>query len=155
MYSGLMTELHTRMMQRAIELAQAAGEAGEIPVGAVIYLADGTILGEGQNATEAEQDVTLHAEIVALRAACKAARNKFLPEAYLAVTLEPCAMCAQALSYARLKTIYFGTEDVKSGGTLNGARVFDHAHHKPSVVDGFMAIETAALLPDFFKKKRI
>jgi len=149
-----MSDIHTTMMQQAIKLAKAAGKAGEVPVGAVIYLSDGTVLGAGQNQTEAAQDVTLHAEIVALRAACKTAKNKFLPDAYLAVTLEPCAMCAAALAAARIKAIYYGAADPKSGGTLNNARVFDHTHHKPMVIDGFMQQETAALLPDFFEKKR-
>lgn len=149
-----MTDVHTRMMHRAIELAHTAEQQSELPVGAVIYTKNGDILGEGYNQTEAFHDPTLHAELVALKAALKHVGEKYLPEAYLAVTLEPCAMCAQALSYARIHTIYFGASDVKSGGTLNGARIFDHAHHKPIIVNGFMEDETKHLLPDFFQKKR-
>lgn len=149
-----MTDLHTRMMRRALELAKQAAVADEVPVGAVVYTSSGEILGEGYNQTEAMQDPTQHAEMRALKAALMRVNSKQLENAFLAVTLEPCAMCAQAISYARVNTLYFGASDPKSGGTLNGARVFDYAHHKPEIIDGLLAEEAKALLQTFFQKKR-
>lgn len=149
-----MTDLHTKMMRHALKLAEKAARADEVPVGAVVYTQDGTILGEGYNQTEAKEDPTQHAEFIALRDALSKVKGKHLTDCCLAVTLEPCAMCAQAISYARIKTLYFGASDPKSGGTFNGARIFDHAHHSPEIIDGLLADEAKTLLQDFFQKKR-
>lgn len=149
-----MSDLHTRMMTRALELAQAAALAGEVPVGAVVYDAAGTILAEAHNSVESSGDVTAHAEFVATKAAAAALRIPYLENCYVAVTLEPCAMCAQALSWLRVKGIYFGGHDVKSGGVVNGARVLDHAHWKPDVIGGLMETECVTLLKTFFEERR-
>ncbi len=149
-----MSDVHHQMMQRAIELAQEAAAAGEVPVGAVLYRADGTVLGEARNRVEELKQPTAHAEMLALQAAHENTGEKYFEDAVLAVTLEPCAMCAQALSHSRVGQIRFGAYDVKSGGTVNGARVLEHAHFKPEVLGGLEEAHSAQLLKDFFKDKR-
>src|SRR5512145_3441197 len=115
-------------MARALELAAAAGEAGEAPIGCVIVDASGAVVAEGANAPIASCDPTAHAEIVALRAAARKLGNyRLRPDLTLYVTLEPCAMCAGAISHARIARLVYGASDAKGGGVEHGARVFDQA----------------------------
>ena len=146
----------TSHMDQALVEARAAAERGEVPVGAVIVAPDGRVVSAAGNRTREWKDPTAHAEIVALRAACAAQGSDRLPDHDLYVTLEPCAMCAAALAAARIRRIYYGASDPKSGGVAHGARVFSHpqAHHSPEVYDGFREAEAAALLRDFFASKR-
>ncbi len=143
-------------MKHALEQAQAAADRGEVPVGAVIVAPDGQVVAADGNRTRELNDPTAHAEILALRAACAAAGSERLPDHDLYVTLEPCAMCAAALAAARIRRIYYGASDPKSGGVAHGARVFSHpqAHHRPEVYDGIAAEEAAALLKRFFAAQR-
>lgn len=149
-----MTDLHTKMMHHALDMAQKAVDAEEVPVGAVVYDAKGVVLAAAHNETKAQNDPTAHAEFLACQRAAKARGDAYLTDCFLAVTLEPCAMCAQALSYYRLKEIRFGAYDVKSGGTVNGARVLDFAHHKPVVLGGVCEEICVDMLQDFFKERR-
>ena len=148
--------MHEDMMQRALELAREASASAEVPVGAVIYSKDGEIIGEGRNFIIDSNDPTAHAEIVALRHASQALKSARLDGLMMAVTLEPCAMCAQAISHARIAELRFGAFDVKSGGVQNGARIYDHktCHHKPVVYGGLMETECAEILQAFFRGKR-
>lgn len=148
--------LHKQMLDRALELANVAAKCDEVPVGAVIYDEDGKIWGEGYNLTITNADPTAHAEIVALREAGKKRGTPNLTGLMLAVSLEPCAMCAQALAWARIKEVRFAATDPKSGGVLQGAAVYTHktCHHKPFVDHGYLAEESKLLLQTFFKAKR-
>ncbi|MFZ2619637.1 MAG: nucleoside deaminase [Alphaproteobacteria bacterium] len=148
-----MTDVHTRMMHVALEHAQKAANAGEVPVGAVIYRGE-TILAVAHNHTEAERDPTAHAELLALHLARVATGQMYLEDCTIAVTLEPCAMCMAALCWARVGEVRFGAYDVKSGGTVSGARVPDHAHHKPIIVGGMCEAEAKAQLQAFFQARR-
>ncbi|WP_299640160.1 nucleoside deaminase [uncultured Ruegeria sp.] len=143
-------------MEQALSEARAAADRGEVPVGAVIVGPDGTVVAAAGNQTRELNDPTAHAEIVALRAACAQAGSERLPDHDLYVTLEPCAMCAAALAAARIRRIYYGAADPKSGGVAHGARVFSHAqaHHVPEVYDGIASEDAAALLKDFFASRR-
>ena len=143
-------------MDMALRQAAAAAERGEVPVGAVIVDTKGAVIAEAGNRTEELADPTAHAEILAIRAAAKALDSPRLAECDLYVTLEPCAMCAAAISGARLRRLYFGAYDPKSGGVEHGAKVFDHAtcHHKPEVIGGLAETDAAKLLQDFFKERR-
>ena len=145
-------------MQRALELARAAAEAGEVPVGAVVVdPASGRIVGEGANAPIAGHDPTAHAEIQALRAAAQALGNYRLTGLDLYVTLEPCAMCAGAISFARIRRVTFAADDPKGGALLHGPRFFEQAtcHWRPQLGrDEAAAPEAAALLRDFFAARR-
>ncbi len=142
-------------MTEALKEAENAGLSGEVPVGAVI-VSKGEIIARGQNRTRRDNDPTAHAEMVALRQAAKIVSNFRLDSCDLYVTLEPCAMCAGAISEARIQRLYFGAEDEKSGGTFHGAKVFSHSncHHKPEIYSGISADESAALLRMFFSSKR-
>ncbi len=146
----------TSHMQAALAEARAAGLRGEVPVGAVIVDASGRVVASAGNATRAGHDPTAHAEIVAIRAACAALGAERLVDHDLYVTLEPCAMCAAAISAARIRRLYYAAGDPKSGGVAQGARVFSHpqCHHVPEVYDGIAAPASEALLRDFFKKRR-
>lgn len=148
--------LHDDMMRRALELARAAQALDEVPVGAVVYDESGKIVGEGHNCVVKSGDPTAHAEVVALRAAAKAMNTPRLDGLMMAVSLEPCAMCAQAISHAKIKVLRFGAYDVKSGGVHNGARIYDHTtcHHKPEVYGGLMEEACADVLQSFFREKR-
>ena len=150
------TELHQKMLEQAYALAQKAAEMDEVPVGAVVYDEDGKIWGEGHNLTITNADPSAHAEIMALREAGKNRGTPNLTGLMLAVSLEPCAMCAQAMAWARIKEVHFSATDPKSGGVLQGASVFTHktCHHKPAVFHGYLADENKALLQTFFKAKR-
>ncbi len=143
-------------MDKALVEARAAADRGEVPVGAVIAGPDGVIVASAGNRTRELNDPTAHAEILALRAACTAAGSERLPDHDLYVTLEPCAMCAAALAAARIRRIYYGAADPKSGGVAHGARVFTHsqAHHVPEVYDGIQGQEAADLLKEFFAARR-
>ncbi len=144
-------------MRIALELAQAAADAGEAPIGAVVIdPATGAVVAAAHNAPIARHDPTAHAEILALREAGRALGNYRLTDLTLVVTLEPCAMCAGAISHARIGRVVFGAEDPKGGGVLHGARVFDQptCHWKPQVAGGVLADESAALLKGFFKARR-
>lgn len=142
-------------MNIALEQARAAADRGEVPVGAVIVQGDQVVAAAG-NRTRELNDPTAHAEILALRAACAEVGSERLPDHDLYVTLEPCAMCAAALSAARIRRIYYGAADPKSGGVAHGARVFTHpqAHHAPEVYDGIAGQEAADLLKTFFATRR-
>lgn len=143
-------------MQAALEQARDAGARGEVPVGAVIVAPDGRIVARAGNRTREWNDPTAHAEIVAIRAACAAAGVERLIGHDLYVTLEPCPMCAAAISNARIARLYYGAADPKSGGVAVGARVFRHrqCHHVPEVYDGIAAAEAEQLLVAFFRARR-
>ncbi len=143
-------------MNIALKQARFAAERGEVPVGAVIVSPGGQVVAEAGNQTRELNDPTAHAEILALRIACAQAASQRLPDHDLYVTLEPCAMCAAALSAARIRRIYYGADDPKSGGVAHGARVFTHpqTHHKPEVFDGISAEDCEALLREFFEARR-
>ena len=144
-------------MKRALDLAAAAGAAGEAPIGCVIVDERGAVIAEGANAPIASHDPTAHAEVVALRKAAAALQNyRLAPNLTLYVTLEPCAMCAGAISHARIARLVYGAGDPKGGGVEHGARVFDQptCHWKPAVHTGIRAEESATLLRDFFKARR-
>ncbi len=144
-------------MGQALDLARAAAEAGETPIGCVIVDAEGQVIATGANAPICAHDPTAHAEIRALRdAAQKLGNYRLKPDLTLYVTLEPCAMCAGAISHARIARVVYGASDPKSGGVENGARVWDHAqtHWKPKITAGVEAEAAATLLRDFFKARR-
>jgi tRNA(Arg) A34 adenosine deaminase TadA len=143
-------------MARALELAAAAVEADEVPVGAVIVAADGTVLAEDRNRMRELTDPTAHAELLAIRAACRRAGTERLVDADIYVTLEPCTMCAAAISFARLRRLYYGASDPKAGGIEQGARVFSRptCHHVPEVYPGVGESAAAELLKAFFQSKR-
>jgi len=149
---------HDEMTMRiALGLAQDAAAAGEAPIGAVIVdPATGEIVARAANAPIAGHDPTAHAEILALRAAAAARGNYRLTGLTLFVTLEPCAMCAGAISHARIGRLVFGAADAKGGGVIHGAKVFDHktCHWRPEVEGGVLAEESAVLLRDFFRARR-
>ncbi len=145
-------------MQRALALARAAGEAGEVPVGAVVVdPSDGSIIGEGANAPIASHDPTSHAEIVAMRAAAEALGNYRLMGFDLYVTLEPCAMCAGAISLARIRTLIFAATDEKGGAVLHGSRFYTQptCHWRPNIVrDEASAQAASTMLKEFFRSRR-
>ncbi|GGA20442.1 tRNA-specific adenosine deaminase [Salipiger profundus] len=143
-------------MEQALAEARAAAARGEVPVGAVVVAPDGRVAAAAGNRTRELNDPTAHAEILALRAACAAAGSERLPGHDLYVTLEPCPMCAAAISAARIARLYYGATDPKSGGVAHGARVFAHpqCHHVPEVYDGIAAREAETLLRGFFAERR-
>ncbi|PKQ13526.1 MAG: tRNA-specific adenosine deaminase [Alphaproteobacteria bacterium HGW-Alphaproteobacteria-1] len=143
-------------MSAALDEAQAAARRGEVPVGAVVVAPTGEIVARAGNRTRELSDPTAHAEILALRQACAMLGSERLPGHVVYVTLEPCAMCAAALSAARIARLYYGASDPKSGGVAQGARVFSHpqCHHVPEVYDGIGAGEAQALLTRFFAARR-
>ncbi len=143
-------------MRAALDEARAAARRGEVPVGAVVVAPSGRIVARAGNRTRELSDPTAHAEILALRLACAAAGSERLVGHDLYVTLEPCAMCAAAISVARIARLYYGAADPKSGGVAQGARVFTHpqCHHAPEVYDGIGAGEAEALLRTFFTARR-
>ncbi|MDJ0825098.1 MAG: nucleoside deaminase [Rhodobacter sp.] len=146
----------TSHMDRALEEARAAAARGEVPVGAVVVAPDGGVVAAAGNRTREFNDPTAHAELLALRAACAAAGSERLPGHSLYVTLEPCPMCAAAISLARIARLYYGAADPKSGGVAHGPRIFDHpqSHHRPEVYDGIGAEAAARLLQEFFAARR-
>ena len=144
-------------MALALAEAEAASGRGEVPVGAVVVDgATGAVIARAGNRVEELRDPTAHAELVALRAAAQARGQKWLEGCDLYVTLEPCAMCAAAISLARIRRLYFGAYDPKSGGVDHGARVFDHptCHHRPEVYGGIQESAAGELLKAFFRDRR-
>ncbi|GGB49494.1 tRNA-specific adenosine deaminase [Tistrella bauzanensis] len=144
-------------MQAALAEARAAAARGEVPVGAVIIdPVTGKILAAASNRTETDHDPTAHAEILAIRAAARMLATPRLTGLDLWVTLEPCAMCAQAIAFARIRRLYYGAADPKGGGVEHGARVFSHptCHHRPEVFGGIAETEASRLLKIFFKSLR-
>lgn len=135
--------------------AEAARARGEVPIGAAILL-DGKVIGRGGNRTREDNDPTAHAEIVAIRAACAALGSERLGGADLYVTLEPCPMCAAAISFARLRRLYYAASDPKGGGVEQGPRIYAHptCHHQPEVYSGIREGEAAAMLRAFFLERR-
>lgn len=142
-------------MQRALALARAAADAGEVPIGAVVTRS-GVIIGEGENRNRRDNDPSAHAEMVAIRAAAARIGDYRLIDCDLYVTLEPCPMCAGAISHARIARLYFGADDPKGGGVVHGARVFAHpqCHHRPEVYGGIGEKEASAALRAFFSERR-
>jgi tRNA(Arg) A34 adenosine deaminase TadA len=142
-------------MRRALDLAAEAAAAGEVPVGAVVTLGD-QVIAESRNAMRGSLDPTAHAEMVAIRAAAERLGICRLDDCTLWVTLEPCAMCAAAVSLARIKALRFGAEDPKGGGIIHGPRIFAQptCHHRPDVLGGIGEAEAAELLRGFFEERR-
>jgi tRNA(adenine34) deaminase len=142
-------------MARALQEAQAAADRGEVPVGAVV-VRDGAILAAAGNSPRAAHDPTAHAEMLAIRAACAALGDERLSGCDLYVTLEPCTMCAAAISFARVRRLYFGALDPKGGAVESGMRFFAQAtcHHAPEIYGGLREAEAAALLRAFFQPRR-
>ncbi len=144
-------------MRMALSLAETAGGLGEVPVGAVVVdAATGEVLGAAANGPIGLTDPTAHAEIRAIRMAAEATSNYRLTGLTLFVTLEPCAMCAGAISHARIGRVVWGADDPKGGGVVHGARVFDHptCHWRPSFEGGVLAEEASGLLKGFFRARR-
>lgn len=142
-------------MRRALDLAASAAAGGEVPVGAVVTLGD-EIVAESGNAMRKSNDPTAHAEMEAIRAAAAKLGTSRLDDCTLWVTLEPCAMCAAAVSVARLKALRFAAEDPKGGGVVHGARIFTQptCHHRPDVLGGIGEAEAAEQLRSFFAERR-
>lgn len=143
-------------MDAALSQARAAAARGEVPVGAVVIAPTGRVVAAEGNRTRERNDPTAHAEMLALRAACAAAGSERLPGHSLYVTLEPCPMCAAAISFARIARLYYGAADPKSGGLAQGPRLYTHpqCHHTPEVYDGIDAARSEALLLSFFRERR-
>ena len=137
-------------------LARQAAEEGEVPVGALVIDESGEIVAEGRNASIGSSDPTAHAEIMAIRAAARKLGNYRLTGLSLFVTLEPCAMCAAAMSHARIARLVYGAADPKGGAVESGPRLFEQPtlHHRPEVLGGVCADEAAALLRSFFQQRR-
>ena len=143
-------------MDQALEQARAAAERGEVPVGAVLVSPQGSVVARAGNRTRELSDPTAHAEILVIREVCGQLGSERLPGHDLYVTLEPCPMCATAISAARIARVYYGAADPKSGGVAQGPRIFSHpqCHHVPEVYDGISATEAEALLKSFFAERR-
>ena len=148
-------EAFRSFMPRALALARAAAEAGEVPIGAVV-VKDGAVIAEAHNEPRAAHDPTAHAEILAIRRAAQVLGDERLSGCELWVTLEPCAMCAGAIQHARIARLYYAASDPKGGAVEHGARVFDHpqALHRPEVYAGIGEAEAASLLQSFFRDRR-
>jgi len=142
-------------MTRAFAAARAAAERGEVPVGAVV-VRDGVVLAEAGNRTLSDKDPTAHAELLAIRDACRTLETERLIGCDLYVTLEPCAMCAAAISFARLRRLYWAAPDPKGGAVEHGPRFFSQptCHHRPETYGGLRESEAAELLRGFFAERR-
>ncbi len=142
-------------MDMALDEARAAGERGEVPIGCVI-VHDGTVISRAGNAPIAGRDPTAHAEILAIRQAAVARGSERLEGCDLYVTLEPCAMCAGAISFARIRRLYYGAADPKGGAVDNGVKFLASptCHHRPDVYGGLAEAEAGALLKEFFRERR-
>lgn len=148
---------HIKFMELAMDQARLAQKRDEVPIGAVIIHGEtGEIIASSCNETLALNDPTAHAEILAIRQACSVLGAQRIPECDLYVTLEPCPMCAAAISFARIRHVFFAATDEKSGGFISGPKLSEHVnlHHKPAYSYGLCAEESAALLRGFFKEKR-
>lgn len=144
-------------MERALALAAYAAEQDEVPIGAVVVNPEnGEIVSEAYNLSEHVADASAHAEILAIRKACEKLKCNRLRGMDLYVTLEPCTMCAAAISFARIQNLYFGAVDVKGGAVVSGVKFYDSptCHHRPEVQGGIMERECGQILKDFFKAKR-
>lgn len=143
-------------MAEAEQAARAAAERAEVPIGAVVIGPDGRLLGRAGNRTETDHDPSAHAELLALRQAAAILSSPRLPGCDLYVTLEPCPMCAYAISLFRIRRLVFGAFDPKGGGVVHGPRIFESSscHHRPEVIGGVREAEMAALLKDFFRSLR-
>jgi tRNA(adenine34) deaminase len=143
------------IMNEALKLAKAAAESGEVPVGALV-VKDGQIIGRGANRPVGSHDPTAHAEIIAMREAAAFLGNDRLVGCDLWVTLEPCAMCAGAISHARIARLYYGADDPKGGAVAHGPRLFEQptVHHRPEVYAGIAADDAVELLKAFFAQRR-
>lgn len=143
-------------MLEALEAAKAALLINEVPVGAVV-VKNGEVIATAHNTTISDKDPTAHAEINAIRQACKTLGSPRLDDCDLFVTLEPCPMCAHAISTSRIKRLYIGALDFKGGGVIHGPKIFHHqaAFHKPEIYDGILGEECGLLLSEFFRTKRL
>ncbi len=142
-------------MELALDQARAAGERGEVPIGAVLVI-DGAVIAASGNRTRELNDVTAHAEVAVIRMACEELGQERLAGADLYVTLEPCTMCAAAISFARIRRLYYGAEDPKGGAVDNGVRFYTQptCHHAPDVYSGLHETASAEILRTFFAQKR-
>jgi tRNA(Arg) A34 adenosine deaminase TadA len=145
-----------RPMDLALAEAMGARDLGEVPIGAVVVSANGEVLASAGNRTLALRDPTAHAELLAIRAACERLGSERLTGCDLYVTLEPCAMCAAAISFARIRRLYFGAADPKGGAVEHGPRFFAQptCHHAPEVIAGLGEAKAASLLKEFFASRR-
>jgi tRNA(adenine34) deaminase len=145
----------TSFMAMALDEARGAGSRGEVPVGCVI-VRDGAVVARAGNRTLADRDPTAHAEIIAIRAAAASLGSERLDACDLYVTLEPCAMCAGAVAFARIRRLYYGAADSKGGAVDNGVKFFasPSCHHRPEVYGGLAEAEASALLKEFFRERR-
>ncbi len=143
-------------MRAAMEEAKRAEEHDEVPIGAIIVDYEGEIIASAGNRTRTLNDPTAHAEILAIRKACEKSGAQRIPKTTLYVTLEPCAMCAAAISFARVQRVIFAASDAKGGGVLHGGKLYEQptCHHRPTVQHGLFAEECGQTLKDFFKSKR-
>lgn len=144
-------------MERALALAAYAAEQDEVPIGAVVVNPEnGEIVSEAYNLSEHVADASAHAEILAIRKACEKLKCNRLRGMDLYVTLEPCTMCAAAISFTRIQNLYFGAIDAKGGAVVSGVKFYDSptCHHRPEVQGGIMERECGQILKDFFKAKR-
>ena len=151
----MVSPVMTDFMQAALTQAQQAAQRGEVPVGAVLVL-DGRIVAADGNRVEERCDPTAHAEMLVIRQAAQVLGQVRLDGADLYVTLEPCAMCAQAISLARIRRVYFAAYDPKGGGIEHGARVYQHntCHHRPEIYGGLCETQAARMLKEFFQARR-
>lgn len=142
-------------MDLALNEARLAQSRGEVPVGAVV-VHDGEVLARAGNRTRELNDISAHAELLAIREAARILESERLTGADLYVTLEPCTLCAAAISFARIRRLYFGTEDEKGGAVINGVRFFNQptCHHAPEIYSGLAASDAKLILTDFFKTRR-
>ena len=151
-------EKHIKYMQEALAQAQAAADRGEVPIGAVlVHRESGAVAALTGNETIARHDPTAHAEIAAIRHVCAHVGSQRIPDYDLYVTLEPCAMCAAAISFARIGHVYYGADDAKGGGVAHGGKFYEQptCHHKPGVTGGILAEECGKILKDFFAARRV
>jgi tRNA(adenine34) deaminase len=142
-------------MDLALDEARIAAAAGEVPIGCVI-VRDGEVIAQAGNRTLADRDPTAHCEMLAIRMAAEALASERLTDCDLYVTLEPCTMCAAAISFARIRRLYYGAADPKGGAVENGVRFYaaPTCHHRPEVYGGMAEVEAAALLRGFFRDRR-
>ena len=144
-------------MQKALDLAQLSSQQDEVPVGCLIVISNtGEIVTSTHNLSQHFEDATAHAEILAIREACKKLKQTRLWDMDMYITLEPCTMCAAAISFARIKNLYFGAYDEKGGAVINGVKFYEQktCHHKPNVTGGILEEQCSNILKDFFKNKR-
>ena len=149
--------MEIKFIERALALAAYAAEQDEVPIGAVVVNPEnGEIISEAYNLSEHVADASAHAEILAIRKACEKLKFNRLRGMDLYVTLEPCTMCAAAISFARIQNLYFGAVDAKGGAVVSGVKFYDSptCHHRPEVQGGIMERECGQILKDFFKAKR-